>query len=129
MPDFAEAASAPPVPLGYEPAPFLPADVQAAVRAEHAAAKAAEAAVAAEAAAAAEAESATGFEHALKEDPLTWVDVPTAAIEEWLTHYLTGKLASHKTTEPIAASASAAAAKVANKPRFAPDSPPAGAEL
>lgn len=131
MPDFADAACAPPVPLGYEPSPLLPADVQAEVRAAHAAAKAAaEAAVGADgsvAAAPAEEDAGGGFEHDLKVDPLTWVDVPTAAVQAWLEAYLGGTLVSHKTSEPISESTSAAAARAATKPRFAPDAPAGGA--
>ena len=117
MPDFVDAAVAGPVPVGYEPSPFLPESVQAAVRAEHAAVAAAEASVGTDGSV--EVGGGSGFEHKLPEEPLTWVDVPESAVEAWLGEYFEGRLASHKTTEPIGESTTAAAARVASQPRFA----------
>lgn len=120
MPDFADAAVAPPVPEGYEPSPLLPADVQAAVRAEHAAAASsapAEVGVGADGRIAS-AEGGEGFEHKLDEDLLTWVDVPVEAVETWLSSFFNGGVKSHKTTEPIAASHAKVAAAVASQPRL-----------
>ena len=88
-PDFVLEACSGPIPDDMEPSPLLPAPLLAKINAARGRGGLESMEVAADGSSR---DSSSGFQHTLDEQPLTWVDVPTAIIAAWLDQYFSGQL-------------------------------------